>query len=365
LPRALKVVCVIGSLGLGGAQKNLLTLARWLSEDGADVTIVTTKDELHEVYAVPQGIKRVHVSLPWPRWFNLYGQWKRLHYLRRSICGLRPAIVISFIETTNVFVLIALFGIRVPVVVSERVDPSSHRVGPLWATLRSLVYPRAARVVMVARDAVNWANRRWPRWNTLWIPNAVTAARRFHGEDYDVPLIVAAGRLVYQKGFDLLLRAFAEVATDFPAWRLQIFGDGPDKEALDALINELGLMDRAFLHYEARIGAWLYQPASIFVLPSRYEGFPNSLAEAMAQGFACASFDCPGGPAMLIQDKVNGLLVRSNDVAQLAKALQRLMQDRELRYRLGSAAMRITDTYSSAVIKKMWTEVIGEALMAR
>lgn len=190
------------------------------------------------------------------------------------------------------------------------------------------------------------------------IPNT---ARRLGGPppDLSARCIVAAGRLVPQKGFDLLIAAFDEVAGDHPDWRLRILGKGERRAELQAMIDGRGLTDRVELAGATNdIGAE-FAKASIFALSSRTEGFPLILVEAMSKGLAVVSFACRTGPEDVIDDHANGILVPPRDTRAFAAALRELMEDEPLRRRLGAAA--------EATARDYWIEAVGprwEALIA-
>jgi glycosyltransferase involved in cell wall biosynthesis len=166
------------------------------------------------------------------------------------------------------------------------------------------------------------------------------------------------GRLSRQKGFDLLLRAFHQSDLMRSGWRLAILGDGAEREALHRQADSLGIADAVTLPgYIAAIGPWLRQ-AAIFVLSSRYEGFPNVLMEAMQVGRPCISFDCPSGPRELITDDVNGCLVSPEDVAGLAASMRRMAFDADLRSGLGAEATKVNERFSPEAIYSRWLHLI-------
>jgi glycosyltransferase involved in cell wall biosynthesis len=172
------------------------------------------------------------------------------------------------------------------------------------------------------------------------------------------------GRLVRQKGFDLLVEAFARVASMHPDWRVVILGEGAERANLTASIHAAGLVDRVSLAGFASAPERAMRQADLFVLPSRFEGFPNSLLEAMAEGMPCISFDCPTGPKELIEHDVSGWLVPAEDVAALAKGLDMLMGSAELRIRLGAQARGVQQSYSLAAILDKWNRLL-ESLSER
>jgi glycosyltransferase involved in cell wall biosynthesis len=172
--------------------------------------------------------------------------------------------------------------------------------------------------------------------------------------------LMAMGRLSHEKGFDLLLQAFARLAPHHPDWDLTIWGEGALKEQLMQQRDDLALTDRVSIPGPTRSPREQLAASDIFVLSSRHEGFPNALCEAMASGLPAVSFDCKFGPGSIIRDNVDGLLVPTGDVDALVTALDRLMSDEALRDRLGAEAVSIVDRYSLANVAAQW-----EALLKR
>jgi glycosyltransferase involved in cell wall biosynthesis len=167
------------------------------------------------------------------------------------------------------------------------------------------------------------------------------------------------GRLVPQKGFDVVIRAFARAADQLTGWRLIIAGEGPERRALEALAEELGIDDRVALPGMVRDNYALLGRASIFVAASRFEGFPNALAEAMACGRAVVATDCPTGPRELTLDGTAGLLVRVDDHVAVSEALVRLGRDAYLRQRFGAAAAHAMTRYELGAVLKQWHDRLG------
>lgn len=361
---------MIGSLGSGGAERNLVRLSAALAARGWVVSLVTTDPAVEDFYEVPASVTRVradpeaHLSC---RWFDVPGQFRRLTALRDCLRQTRPDLVISFLDTLNVSVLCALWRERVPVVVSERIDPRYHPVGLRWALLRRLTYPRAARVVVLTDDVVHWARRQWPRWRVESIPNPVVriaAADKAAVAKHATCTVLGIGRLCQQKGFDLLIRAFALVAAEFPAWELSIVGAGRERASLLRLAQSLGIADRVKLNGVVNDTAAALEACDLFVLPSRYEGFPNALAEAMSVGLPVISFDCPSGPSELIRGGVDGLLVPPQDVAALASALRRLMAEPQERARLAARAPEVVGRFGEDMVFDRWQRLV-EGVLAK
>jgi glycosyltransferase involved in cell wall biosynthesis len=176
----------------------------------------------------------------------------------------------------------------------------------------------------------------------------------------DAKVLVAAGRLEQQKGFDLLLDAFATVHAEHPDWHLWIFGSGKGRAALQAQITRLGLTGRAHLkgqtdHLDERLAE-----ASVFVLSSRFEGLPMALLEAMAAGLPAVAFDCPTGPADVVEHGRSGLLVPAQDVGALADGIRELITAPEVRRAMGARARELSAQHTITETAGRWRELFAE-----
>ena len=222
-------------------------------------------------------------------------------------------------------------------------------------------YPRLdAFVTLTEQDRRAYAELLGGQSRIERIPNT---ARPLGGAEPDLAArcVVAAGRLAPQKGFDLLIAAFAELVADHPDWRLRILGKGDRRAALQAMIDARGLAGSVELAGAADDIGSEFAKASIFALSSRREGFPLVLVEAMSKGLAVVSFACPTGPADVIEDHVNGILVPPLDTTALAAALRELVEDEQLRRSLGAAAAETAAAYSMDAVGPRW-EALLEAV---
>ncbi len=174
------------------------------------------------------------------------------------------------------------------------------------------------------------------------------------------PVIVAAGRLTPQKGFDLLVRAFAPLARRHGDWQLRIYGGGPDRDALRDLIVAEGLHDHVLLMGASRDLGDALAEGSIFVLSSRFEGFGMVVVEAMSRGLPVVSFDCPHGPGEILTHGRDGLLVPPEDIGGLSAAIEELILDPERRAHMGASAQEAAKAYGSASIAAGWVRLLDD-----
>jgi glycosyltransferase involved in cell wall biosynthesis len=182
--------------------------------------------------------------------------------------------------------------------------------------------------------------------------------------DLSAKRVLAAGRLTEQKGFDLLVDAWADVASAHGDWALRICGKGPLRKELRRRIARSGLGNSIELPGAGDLVEEM-RSASIFVLSSRYEGFPLVLLDAMSAGMAVVAFDCPTGPGELLRDRENGILVPGGDVAALAAGMSGMIEDEELRRRCAEAAVETAREYTIEAIGPRWKALLEELLASR
>jgi glycosyltransferase involved in cell wall biosynthesis len=287
---------------------------------------------------------------------------RRIRKLRAILIKARPDAVLSFIDISNVMTLLACVGLGLRVIVSERVNAAGNECIPwAWRVLRIATYRRADAVVAQTPDAARWIARLCGV-KAIAIPNPLRALPDTAGPRES--MILAVGRLTHQKGFDLLVRAFSAIEREFAEWRLVIIGAGPDRCALLRLSEQLKLGDRVEFRPPVKdIDSWMAR-AGLVVQPSRFEGFPNVILEAMGMGAAVISADCRSGPAQIIKDGVNGRLVPVDDVAVLARVMAELLCRPEERARLGSEARKVRQAFGQDLVMKQWESCVMPACSA-
>lgn len=367
--RPIRLAIVIDDLAGGGAARVAAILGNRWAEKGWAIYMLTSDDGANPpLYTIHENIQHLPLSAYSNSRNAFHSIWlnmKRIRTLRRAIGNCAPDVVISFLDRNNVLTLLATYGMGVPVIVSERIDPHMEKIGRVWETLRSLTYLRASCLVVQTERAGMFFSSQVQK-NMRIIPNPVIIPAQVLHERNSVnkKVILAMGRLTEQKGFDLLIDAFAQVAQRHSKWHLVIYGEGLERWALEKLIEKRGLSSRVQLPGITIKPFEEMARAELFVLSSRYEGFPNVLCEAMACGLAVISFDCPSGPREIIRDGVDGVLVLPGDVNALATALDDLMANPEKREQMSIRAPEVLERFSLKKIMEMWEQLIEEVLHA-
>jgi GalNAc-alpha-(1->4)-GalNAc-alpha-(1->3)-diNAcBac-PP-undecaprenol alpha-1,4-N-acetyl-D-galactosaminyltransferase len=358
----MRITLAISSMGCGGAERVMATLANRWAGKGQSVTLLTLSAAADDFYHLNPSIARIGLKLMKPSRgaaHALLANARRVTALRRAIASTTPDVVVSFMDTMNVLTLCATVGLGVPVVVSERIDPTAWTPGRLWSRLRRVTYGRASGIVMQTSRAAEWAREQ--DWSVLVTVIANPIDARFlaplNDGDARTRTVVGIGRLTAQKRFDRLIDAFDRVATKHPGWSLVIAGEGPLRGELADRMSRSDSASRMRLCGRVQDVASLLRGSRIFVLSSAFEGFPNALHEAMACGCAAIATDCPSGPSDMVANGLTGLLVPQS-VDSISQALDELMGDESLCRALGSNAHRAAGTCSTEAIGGRWDALI-------
>lgn len=377
-PRSAKrrIMLVIHSLTRGGAERVLSVMANHWAECGHEVFLATIESSRQSEYYLRPEVVRIALDLERTSRNPVRGLWCnlwRISALRKAVSQIRPHATVSFLTHTNLLVLLALAGSKVPVIVSERIDPAQVRLGAIRKQLRRWLYPHASSVVVQTERVRQGMQQVFPHIAIAVIPNPLSEADPDEGfthrplrEWLDLPAgirtISAMGRLDPQKGFDLLIEAFRDIQADHPDWHLVIFGEGTERAGLESMVKQYGLQTRVHLPGQVRTARRTLRETDLFVLSSRFEGFPNALLEAMACGLPVISFDCPSGPAEIITQGEDGILVKPEDKTELAAAMKNLMADKRRRRELAKHAVDVNRRFAAQRIMAKWDDLLESVL---
>lgn len=354
------IALVISSLNAGGAERVLSGLANYWAKAGHKITVITlAQPEVMPFYPLEQNISIEQLGLNnnsgqfFQRLFHIF---KRCLTLRHTIRSLQPDVVVSFIDIMNLTTLSACWNLRIPVVVSERTHPKHHIIPQLYSKLRDFLYPQAAKVIVQTKSAAEYFSK---LNNIAVIPNSVTLPPILHRATESVGNIISVGRLIPSKNFETLIHAFSGIANDWPDLTLTIYGEGPERQNLENLVSHLHLNNRVFFPGVVQNIQEKIAQSDLFVFPSKYEGFPNAVCEAMAAGVPIIASDCSGN-IDIIQDKSNGRLFPVGDVNKLTRLIRELIEDSQQRQYLSQEARKISDDLSQDKIYRLWNNLIRE-----
>ena len=359
--KRINIAFCIYSLGAGGAEKVMTTMANFWAEKNISVTIVTQATSASH-YNLHKNV--AHHSLRSAKSSSniistLFRNFVTVFRLRILLKRIDADLVISFMTTMNVISVIAGRTLGLPVIISERYNPWKFTPPLTWKIFRRSIYPFAKYIVVQSNESKQFFDSFCNPTKVITIYNPVILPEKFSSQSYQKKrnIILAIGRLKYVKGFDLLLQAFA--ALQAPDWELNIIGEGEERKNLEKLRDTLNLNGKVNLPGQFENVKEHYCSASIFVLCSRAEGFPNSLAEAMSFGLACVSTDCETGPAIMINSGTDGLLVPNKDINSLGVALQSLIDQPALREKLGTAARNSITKFEINKVMQQWEKLLN------
>ena len=351
---------VLPDLRLGGAQRVATNLIRAWAAQGRRVCVITLAGVETDFFPLDQRASRVALDLQVPSESLLAALTQTL----RRIVRLRAAIrasgtrrVLAFVAGTNILTVLATRGLGLRVVISERNDPSRQNIGRAWQVLRRLTYRFASLVTANSQVAIAALREYLPERRLAFIANGVGHARPSAPEQQRESFL-AVGRLTDQKGFDVLLDAFARCAAMCPTWTLVVAGDGPNRARLIEQAERLGIASAVvWLGAIANIDD-AYQRAGAFVMPSRFEGMPNALLEAMSFGLPVVATDNVSAARELVSVTGAGLVVPADDAVALAQAMCELAASPSDRARMGRAGVAAVKPLSLEAALREWDSAL-------
>ncbi|MBQ8657127.1 MAG: glycosyltransferase family 4 protein [Prevotella sp.] len=377
-----KIVYITPALYMAGGVERVLTLkANYFAEHfGYDVTIVLTEGKDKPLfYPLSDQVKIVNLDINFEKLWTCSFVRKVFVYLKKQrifkkrltalLMTLRPDITISLLRREINFLSNINDGSRK--LGELHVNRANYRnfeagdtnfIKNLFAKywMKSLVsrLKRLDRfVVLTEEDKQAWAELS----NVCVIPDPLSFMPR-QKSLLTEKRVIAVGRYVYQKGFDLLLQAWAKIEKQHPDWNLAIYGDG-NRTSYEQLIKTLGIdTTRCHLNGRTQNIELEYQKSSLFVFSSRFEGFGMVLVEAMACGLPVVSFACPCGPKDIVRNGEDGFLIENGNVEALAEAMSNMMSDREMRVTFSNQALKNVQRFQIEHIAETWKELFNEVI---
>jgi glycosyltransferase involved in cell wall biosynthesis len=343
----------------GGIERAIVNLSNLFAEKQNRVSLVILDETSESFYPIHASVAVVQEALSFgigkdgnivSRKISLLTDVLKL---RRIIKTLAPSLVIC---TEYPFAVAAILSgtKRTSKVISwEHHHFNYLKKSQFWSSLYNLAYPRLNAVVCLNAREANYFQK-FKR--TAVIPNFVqnTTGKR---SSLESKTILSVGWLIPRKGIDLMLAAAKQILKDQPAWKWKLIGTGEMENEVLQFIAKENLEGRFIL--QAPVNFELdkeYLNASLFALTSRFEAFPMVLLEALSFGVPCVSFDCPTGPADIINNSEDGLIVENDKPSELAKALSTLVADNEMRKKMGDNAIENVQRFSPEKIYQLWQE---------
>ncbi len=347
-----ELIIIVPYLTDGGAERVLSELIPVWTANGIKTSILSIRSDMFSTqYHLSKDVEVIKIKQYGNRFRNILNSILEM----RRIAKTKPdATLLVFNKTIMYRLAFVMPFIRNRVVVSERADPFTDPDRKHCRILRDFVFRHADACVFQTPDAQKYFPDSVKKKSEI-IPNPVNPSipERYEGEREKK--IVAAGRFSGQKNFPMLLRAFCEVHSQFPEYKLYIYGRGDLENELKKLAGELGLSDCVvFPGYSENIYQDMLK-CSVYVSSSDYEGISNSMLEALALGLPSVVTDCPaGGARMVIRDHVNGILVPVGDADAMSKGICEILSDDKLAETLGKEATGIRNIYPVEEIAKRW-----------
>lgn len=377
--KPLKIVYCTPALYMAGGVERVLTLkANYFAEQfGYDITIILTEGKDKPLfYPLSDKIKIVHLDINFEEMWTcsffkkIWVYLKKQHIYKKKLTAelmrLRPDITISLLRREINFLCDIPDGSKK--MGELHVNRANYRnfeanesnaLKNLFARfwMKSLVshLRKLDRfIVLTEEDKTSWTELN----NVEVIPDPLA----FKTDEVSSLLhkrVIAVGRYVYQKGFDLLLQSWAKIEKEHPDWQLAVYGMG-ERGPYERIIDDLKI-DRSRCHLNGSTSDIKkeYLDSSLFVFSSRFEGFGMVLIEAMACGLPVVSFDCPCGPKDIVRHQEDGLLVPSGDVTKLAESMHQMMSDDTLRRQMASKALLNVRRFQLDEIAKRWKTLFG------
>lgn len=360
----IKICLVIPSLQAGGMERVMAELALFFSKrEGIKVELILYGKTREVFFPVPDNISVHKPKFSFTDYRRIISTFKTLVFLRKKVKSIDPDVVLSFGEYWNSFVLLALFGLKYPVYVSDRCKPTKS-LGKFHDLLRKWLYPKAAGIIAQTSKAKEVYEQQKLNENIKVIGNPIYDVCT-NGEPYEKEnIILTVGRLIKTKHHDRLVKIFKNISAS--GWKLVIVGGDalkqPGMKRLKKLIEKLDMEDDVELPGMVTNVESYYRRSKIFALTSSSEGFPNVIGEAMSAELPVISYDCVAGPSDMIDDGENGFLIPLYKDNLFAEKLEKLIKNDDLRARMGNKSREKIQNFSIENIGRKYFEFITNNL---
>lgn len=349
----MKCLFVAPGMLFGGAERVMSILANEWGKNNVETMILVTETEEISKYHLSD---KVTIISCYEEKNGAYFPQLNIIKKVRNICKeWKPDVVISFYNDLCALTALAITGLHIPLIYSERNDPNKTNQGNAGRLYRKIIEYMADKIVFQTTGAQRCYPKSVQEKSTVILNPLNTYGFPIHDFLHEKHEIVSVGRLEAQKNQKLLIDAFALIAKDFPEYQLTIYGEGSLRKELEDYIKAKGLQERCSLPGSKNNIQEHIKDASLFVLSSDYEGIPNALIEAMAIGLPCVSTDCsPGGARELIEDGVNGLITPCGDAKKLSDAMRMMLSNKSYAKACGIEALKIRKKTDVKKISEKW-----------
>ena len=349
-----KIVIIMPSLSSGGAERVISILANNWVEKGYDVNLILWNAE-NRFYTINKNINVIDLNFRYKnRVERLYKQLIVIYSLRQQLKRLKPKFVLSFLSLNNIVTLISSLFLDTKIIISERNNPKELNIdlSKKLFFIRRFLYKNFANAIVCQTElAKELISKEFPKIRISSIPNPIKMTN-IDRNSVEENLLLNIGRLHPQKGQLDLLDIVSKLKTK--NFKLIILGEGDLRNELEIKIKKLNLERNVFLKGAVdNINEWLSK-SSIFVFSSKYEGFPNALAEAMIAGVPSISYDCDTGPKELIKDSINGFLINLDDKQNFTNKINLLLSDKELRNKFSTESKKLIHELNEDIISEKY-----------
>lgn len=352
----MKLLFVISSLRGGGAERVMTVLTNELAKRGHDITLAIMTGSSHFYELHPSiNIEYFEFKKNKTLFGKIENRFKMLSFIRSLSRKERPDIIISFIYQMNTNVLLSTVFLGIPVIASEH-NTLDRKMSLMEKIHRLYISRLADKLTVLTYHDYDFLGKRLTNKTVMPNPLPFNSLEVYNDNREKIVLAVGSIKRYTHKGFDNLIEIWSSIADNYPDWQLQIAGEFDEKSLryLKNIESRIGSLNKVLFLGQIKNMTELLNKSSIFVLSSRWEGFPMVLIEAMSQGCTCISYDVVSGPREIINHNIDGIIVSNQNKEQMKKSLKDLMEDHSERKRLSECAIKSINRFSTKEIVDKW-----------